>query len=193
MAGTVHVILARDVDNLGRIGDLAAVKPGYARNYLIPQGLALPASQARMREFEHKKRVVEHQRARLKSESQKLAGEIAQAQVTISARVGEQDKLFGSIGARDIAEALAAEGHKINHRDLKMDGPIKTIGMHMIDLRLEADVTTQVKVIVAAEKVAEEEMSAESFEDEDSQAASNDDYAEDEAEMKASEAANEQE
>ena len=161
MAGTVNVILARDVDNLGRIGDLAAVKPGYARNYLIPQGLALPASKARVADFEHKKRVVEHQRSKLREASQKVAGELAQTEVTISARVGEQGKLFGSIGARDIAAAFAEQGHKINHRDIKMSGPVKTVGLHVFDLRLEADVTTQIKVVVAGEKVEEPEADVE--------------------------------
>lgn len=171
MAGNVHVILARDVPNLGRVGDLAQVRPGYARNYLVPQGLALPASPKRVAEFEHKKRVVEHKRRILRAGSEKRAEELAKVQVTLEAKVGEQGKLFGSITNRDIAAALKAEGHDINHRDIKLDGPIKSVGLHVIDLRLEADVTAQVKVIVAAAEVEEEEVE----EAEDVESASYDD------------------
>ena len=156
MATSVQVILSRDVPNLGRVGDLCSVKAGYARNYLIPQGKALPASPKRVAEFEHKKRVIEHRRRILKQESEKRAQEIAKIQVTLLAKVGEQGKLFGSIGARDIAKALADEGEVIDHRDIKLENPLKTIGSPTIDLRLEADVTTQFKVVIAPEVVEEE-------------------------------------
>jgi large subunit ribosomal protein L9 len=166
MAGNVHVILARDVPNLGRVGDLAQVRPGYARNYLIPQGLALPASPKRVAEFEHKKRIIEHKRRILRAGSEKRAEELAKVQVTVTAKVGEQGKLFGSITNRDISNALKADGHDIHHRDIKLDGPLKSIGLHVIDLRLEADVTAQIKVIVAAEEVPEEEPEEDEVEDE---------------------------
>jgi large subunit ribosomal protein L9 len=172
MAANVHVILARDVPNLGRIGDLVHVRPGYARNYLVPQGLALPASPKRVAEFEHKRKLVEHQRGKLRAASEARAQEIAQVQVTVMAKVGEQGKLFGSITNRDISNALAAEGHNIHHKDIKLDGPLKDVGLHVIDVRLEADVTTQIKVVVAPEKVEEpiadegEELEAEAAEGE---------------------------
>ena len=158
MASNVQLILARDVPNLGRVGDLVAVRPGYARNYLVPQGLALPASPKRVAEFDHKKKLVAHRRRLLRSESEARAQKIAQVQITLTARVGEQDKLFGSITGRDIAKALADEGHNINHKDIKLDAPLRTLGLHTIDIRLEADVTTQVKVVIAPEEVPEEEM-----------------------------------
>ncbi len=157
MASNVQLILARDVPNLGRVGDLVAVRPGYARNYLVPQGLALPASPKRVAEFEHKKRIVDHRRRQLRAASEERAQEIAKVQVTLTARVGEQDKLFGSITGRDISKALADEGHEIHHKDIKLDAPLRTLGLHTIDVRLEADVTTQVKVVIAPEEIPEEE------------------------------------
>ena len=163
MAASVQVILARDVPNLGRIGDLVSVKAGYARNYLIPERLALPASAKRVAHFEHQKKLIAHRRRLLKDASEKRALEIAKLQVTLTAKVGEQGKLFGSITSRDIAKALAAEGHVLDHRDIKMpDGaPLKSTGLHTLDLRLEADVTAQVKVVIAAEEVPEDEENAE--------------------------------
>lgn len=159
MAANVHVILARDVPNLGRVGELVSVRPGYARNYLVPKGLALPASPKRVAEFDHKKRLVEHQRQKLRSASEAQAQKIAKLQLTLTAKVGEQGKLFGSITSRDVARALAAEGFEIHHRDIKME-PLKSVGLHVIDLRLEADVTAQVKVVVAPEEVPEKAVKA---------------------------------
>lgn len=165
MAASVQLILARDVPNLGRIGDLVAVKAGYARNYLVPQGLAYPASPKRVSQFEHQKRVIDHRRRQLRSESEKRAQEIAALQVTLTAKVGEQGKLFGSITSRDIAKALAAEGHVVDHRDINLEGPLKSVGLHKLDLRLEADVTTQIKVVVAPEEVSADEAEAEAAAD----------------------------
>ena len=157
MAANVQLILARDVPSLGRVGDLVTVRPGYARNYLVPQGLGLPASTKRVAQFEHQRKVVEHRRRILRAASEERAKEIAQLTINLTAKVGEQGKLFGSITSRDIAKALKDEGHVIDHRDLKLDGPLKEVGLHTLDLRLEADVTTQLKVVVVAEKVVEPE------------------------------------
>jgi len=153
MAQNVQVILARDVANLGRLGELVNVRPGYARNFLIPQNLAMPASPKRVAQFEHQKRVVEHKRRVLRAESEKKAKSMAGLAVTITAKVGEQNKLFGSITGRDISKALTAIGHAIHHKDIKLEEPIRAIGTYTLDVRLEADVTTQVKVIVAPEVV----------------------------------------
>jgi large subunit ribosomal protein L9 len=156
MAQNIPVILARDVANLGRVGDLVNVRPGYARNYLVPNGLALPASPKRVAFFEHQKKLVEHKRRLLRSESEKRAQTLSGVQVTLTAKVGEQNKLFGSITARDISRALTAVGHPIHHRDVKLAEPLKTLGVHSVDVRLEADVAAQVKVIVVAEETPAE-------------------------------------
>ena len=161
MAQNVPVILARDVANLGKIGELVNVRPGYARNFLIPNGLALPASPKRVAFFEHQKRVIDHKRRMLRAESEKKAKEMSSVQVTITAKVGDQNKLFGAVTGRDISKALMAIGHNIHHKDIKLAEPIKTLGMHTVDVRLEADVSAQVKVIVAPEVVVEEAPAAE--------------------------------
>jgi large subunit ribosomal protein L9 len=157
MAANVQVILSRDVPNLGHVGDVVGVRPGYARNYLLPKGLALPVSKKAVAHFEHQKKVVEHRLRLLRAESEKKAAELGGVQITLTARVGEQGKLFGSIGNRDIAKALKAEGVDIDHRDVKLDGPLKSVGLHEVAIRLEADVQAKVKVVVAAEEVPEDE------------------------------------
>jgi len=174
MAANVQIILARDVPNLGRIGELVSVRPGYARNYLVPQGLAFPASKKRVAEFEHQRRVIEHKRRSLRSASEARAQEIAKVQLTLTAKVGEQDKLFGSITNRDISDALKTEGFDVHHKDIKLEAPLKTLGLHTINLRLEADVTAQVKLVIAAEEVPEEE-NDDDFDDEGYEAAGEDD------------------
>ncbi len=153
MAQNVQVILARDVANLGRLGELVSVRPGYARNYLIPQNLALPASPKRVAQFEHQKKLVEHKRRVLRADSEKKAKEMAGVTVTITAKVGEQNKLFGSINARDISKALVSIGHNIHHKDIQLEEAIRAVGSYDLVVRLETDVTTKVKVIVAPEIV----------------------------------------
>ncbi|MBH1988912.1 MAG: 50S ribosomal protein L9 [Myxococcaceae bacterium] len=154
MAANVNVILARDVLNLGRLGDVVKVRPGYARNFLFPQSLALPVSEKRVRQFDHQKRLIEHQRQKRKAHSQDLAQKLNQTQLTISVKVGEQGKLFGSIGTRDIEKALASQNHNISHRDIKLEQPIKSVGLHSIELRLEGDVKALINLVVVPEAEA---------------------------------------
>ncbi len=151
MAQNVQIILARDVPNLGKLGELVAVRPGYARNFLIPNQLALPASPNRVALFEHQKKVIEHKRRLLRAESEKLAKGMSGVTVSINAKVGEQNKLFGAITARDISKALAAIGHTIHHKDIKLADPIKAVGTYTVEVRLEADVAAQVKVVIVPE------------------------------------------
>jgi large subunit ribosomal protein L9 len=151
MAQNVQVILARDVANLGRLGELVSVRPGYARNYLVPQKLALPASPKRVAQFEHQKKLVEHKRRVLRAESEKKAKEMGDVVVTLTARVGEQGKLFGAVTGRDISRALAAIGYAIHHRDIKLEEPIRMTGSYTLEVRLEADVQTKIKVVVVPE------------------------------------------
>ena len=160
MAQNVSVILARDVANLGRLGELVSVRPGYARNFLIPQALAMPASPKRVAQFDHQKTVIEHKRRILRGESEKKAKDMAGVVVTLTAKVGEQNKLFGSITGRDISKALLAIGHNIHHKDIKLDEPIRSVGTYTLDVRLEADVNSQIKVIVAADLTDEERTQA---------------------------------
>lgn len=153
MAQNIPVILARDVANLGRLGELVNVRPGYARNFLLPQGLALPASQKRVAQFDHQKRLIEHKRRLLRTESEKRAKSMSDLQITLTARVGEQGKMFGAITARDISKGLAAIGQTVHHKDIKLAEQIKTLGLHPVEIRLEGDVSATIKVVVAPEKV----------------------------------------
>ena len=151
MAQNVQIILARDVANLGRLGELVSVRPGYARNFLIPQSLGLPASPKRVAQFDHQKRVIEHKRRILRAESEQKAKAMAGVTVTLTAKVGEQNKLFGSITSRDVSKALNAIGHAIHHKDIKLEEPIRSVGTYTLEVRLEGDVTSSVKVIVIGE------------------------------------------
>lgn len=163
MAQNVQVILARDVPNLGKLGELVAVRPGYARNFLIPNKLAMPASPKRVAQFEHQKKLVEHKRRILRAESEQKAKAMSGVTVSINARVGEQGKLFGAITARDISKALIAIGHNIHHKDVKLADAIRAVGTVDVDVRLEGDVGAVVKVVIvpeietASNKTAEEE------------------------------------
>ena len=165
MASNVQVILSRDVPNLGRVGEVVNVKPGYARNYLLPQRLAMPVSKGNLANLEHHKRMIEKRMGELKAMSEDTAKRIAEEQVTITARVGKEGKLFGSVGTRDIAALVNGLGYKIDHRDIKLEAPIKEVGLYTLPLRLEADVESQIKVIVAGEAIEEETPVAEDKDD----------------------------
>jgi large subunit ribosomal protein L9 len=179
MAMNVNVILTRDVLNLGRVGDLVKVRPGYARNWLYPKRFALPVSTGRVAQFEHQKRLVEHQRQKLRTASEGLKARLADIQVTVTAKAGEQGKLFGSIGTRDIEAALKSAGYSIGHRDIKLENPIKTVGLHQVEARLEGDVKALLNVVVVPEAVpevkaaADEDVEGESGEGENTEAGSN--------------------
>ena len=151
MAQNVQVILARDVPNLGKLGELVAVRPGYARNFLSPNQLALPASPKRVTLFEHQKKVIEPKRRILRSESENKAKAMSGVTVSINAKVGEQPPLFGSITGRALSKALAAIGHNIHHKDIKLADPIRAVGTYTVDVRLDADVAAQVKVVIVPE------------------------------------------
>jgi large subunit ribosomal protein L9 len=161
MASRVQAILARDVTNLGHVGDLVKVTPGYLRNFLLPKRLALPVSKSRIEEFEHQKRLVQHQLIKLKATSEQVRDRIEVQKFTIEVKAGEQGKLFGSVGARDIENCLKDYGFSVSHRDIKLEhGLLKTIGLHEVPVRLEGGVMAKIKVILAQkepEEVKQEE------------------------------------
>jgi large subunit ribosomal protein L9 len=113
--------------------------------------LALPITGARLAQVEHQKRLIEHRKQKLRSESEGLAKTLANTQITIHAKAGDQGKLFGSIGSRDIEKALAGAGFSISNRDIKLEHPLKNIGLHNIEVRLEADVKGSINVVVVPE------------------------------------------
>ncbi|WP_437525195.1 50S ribosomal protein L9 [Sorangium sp. So ce726] len=149
MATHIHVVLTEDLHNVGKSGELVKVRPGFARNYLIPRGLAVGATAENVSRIEHEKRVAESRAAKTRSEAEQLAGKLNQVKVTISRPVGEGDKLYGSVTARDIEEALAAQGFSVDRRRIETD-TIKTLGAHPVVIRLAPSITASVEVTVAA-------------------------------------------
>lgn len=150
MASRIQAILARDVANLGHVGEVVKVAPGYLRNFLLPKRLALPISKSRVEQFEHQKKLVQHQLAKLKATSENVRDRIEVQKFTIEVKAGDQGKLFGSVGARDIEANLKEHGFTVHHRDIKLESPLKTIGIHEVPVRLEGGVMAKIKVILAA-------------------------------------------
>lgn len=147
----MEVILRDDVPKLGRRGDIVAVKEGYARNFLFPRQLALPASSGNRKQVEQEKAAHARLEAKEVSDADALARMLALVTLTIPAKAGESDQLFGSVTAMDIAEALAVKGYDIDKRKVLLEEPIKTIGEYDVPLRLHRDVTAPVKVNVIRE------------------------------------------
>lgn len=147
----MKVILREDVYNLGNSGEVVNVKDGYARNFLLPRNLAMLASAANIRQLEHEKAVIAVRQAKMKSVADEAAKKLAGISVTITRKVGEQDKLFGSVTALDVAEALAAQGHKFDRRVIHLPEPIRTVGTFEVELRLHRDVHAKVTVNVQGE------------------------------------------
>ncbi len=148
----MKLILREDVENLGKGGDLVDVKPGYGRNFLLPRGLAVTANTKNVRELEHQKTVASAKTAKLKASAEAIAKRLAETPVVLKRKAGEQDKLFGSVTAIDIAEALAARGLQLDRRAIDLAEPIKTVGDFEVPVKLHHDVVGKVKVKVEAEK-----------------------------------------
>ena len=145
----MEVILREDVPHLGTIGDIVKVRPGYARNYLLPRGLASLADKRNLRVLDHEKRIVEEKRKRALSAAEQLAKRLGSTPVAIRARAGEEGKLFGSVTNIDIERALGEAGLSIERRRIRLDEPIKTLGEHAVVIVLSAGVQTTVQVTVS--------------------------------------------
>ena len=152
----MQVILQRDVPNLGLVGEVVNVKPGFARNYLVPKGLALVADPKAVRQWEHAKQLTEHAKRKAATEAQGRAAVLSGVDLTFPVRVGEQDKLFGSVTSRDIARGLVALGHPVDSRRIVLEEPIKALGVYQVPVKLTAGVTAEVKVWVVADRTIEE-------------------------------------
>jgi large subunit ribosomal protein L9 len=146
----VKLILTQDVESLGYAGDLVSVKPGYARNYLVPRGKAIPATEARVRELEHHKRVIAERVARELKDLQASRDRLEQVELEISARAGEEGRLFGSVTSAQLAEALAEKGFAVERRRIVLSEPIKEVGDHKVPIRLHRDLVANVTVRVTA-------------------------------------------
>ncbi len=156
----MQVILKEDVHNLGKAGELVKVKPGFGRNYLIPQGKAIVATAANVKQIEHQKKVIAAKQAQLAKDAQAMADRLAAIEVQLERATapheapkaeGEApaaDKLFGSVTTRDIADALHDKGVAVDHRKIVLDEPIKTIGYHTVEVKLGHGVSGKIKVVV---------------------------------------------
>ncbi|HZI80735.1 MAG TPA: 50S ribosomal protein L9 [Vicinamibacterales bacterium] len=150
----MEVILRQYVEHLGKRGDIVKVAAGYARNYLLPRKLALPATDGNKRHVERERKIMEAREADEKGQAAGIAARIEAIDVVITRRVGETDALYGSVTSADIAEFLKAKGFEIDRRKLILPEPIKTIGTHPVPLKLHRDVTVTIKVQVAKEGAA---------------------------------------
>jgi large subunit ribosomal protein L9 len=147
----IELILREDIKTLGRAGELVRVKPGYARNYLLPRGLAYEASEGNKKRVEAETKARDSKRAAEQAEALALASRLSAATLTLARKAGEGDRLFGSITAQDLADALVAKGITVDRRKIELDHPIKTLGMHTVMVRLHQDVQAEVRVSVTAE------------------------------------------
>ena len=146
----MRVILLEDVQNLGIMGDIVKVSDGYGRNYLIPQKLAILATEQKAKSFEHQRKIIEAKKEKLKAEAKEKIGHLENLSITIAKQAGEDDKLFGSVTNRDIQEALAELGHEIDRRKIIVDKPIRELGIYKIQIKLIAEINAHIKVWVVA-------------------------------------------
>jgi large subunit ribosomal protein L9 len=144
----MEVILRQAVENLGKTGDVVNVKPGYARNYLLPHGLAYEATPGNLKRIQQERDRLEAAENERRGTAQGLAEKLEQVSLTFSARVGEEGKLFGSVTATDIAMQLEAQGYHIEKRQIDLHEPIKALGVYRVPIRLHADVKPEVRVWV---------------------------------------------
>jgi large subunit ribosomal protein L9 len=147
----MQVILRENVANLGRVGDIVKVSDGYARNFLLPRNLVFMADETNVRAIEHHKRALEKKRLEMKSGAEALVAKMAGLTITVSRKVGENDKLFGSVSSADIVEGLARAGFNIERRAIQMAESIKSLGQHSVTVRLLPEVSATVKVMVTKE------------------------------------------
>jgi large subunit ribosomal protein L9 len=148
----MQVILRDDMENLGKSGEVVNVKPGYARNYLLPRGHAIKATESDVKRVEHEKRVIAARTAKLSKETQAEADKLSQVSVSIARAVGEEDKLYGSVTTRDIAEALAEKGVKVDSKKIHLDEPLKALGMTEVQVKLGRGVNATIKVWVVKQE-----------------------------------------
>jgi large subunit ribosomal protein L9 len=147
----IEVILREDIKTLGRAGEMVRVKPGYARNYLLPHGLAYEATEGNRKRIaaETRVRTARHQAER--DQAEREAATLRDVTVSLTRRAGEEGKLFGSITSQDVADALAQQGHTVDRRRIELEHPIKTTGAHTVKVRLHPEVHAEVRVSVAPE------------------------------------------
>ncbi len=148
MPANIQVILTKDVDNLGRAGEVVSVRPGYGRNMLFPRGLALAATRGNIAEVEHRRRVIARERAKIEEEHKKMAIHLATVSVSVARKAGEGGRIFGSVTSKDVSEALAAQNIIIDRKLVQLSDPLREVGLHEVEIRFSRDIKVSLKVKV---------------------------------------------
>ncbi|MEZ4461036.1 MAG: 50S ribosomal protein L9 [bacterium] len=146
----MEIILTEDVRHVGEMGQVVKVAAGYGRNYLIPQGLAIPATTGNKKQLEHQLADIERRKVKAQEEARKILGTIDAVSITIPKRAGADDTLFGSVTTREIATLLSEQGHKIDRKQVMLDRPINELGIYEVAIKLASGVSAHVKVWVVA-------------------------------------------
>ncbi len=144
----MKIILKKKYENLGDIGEVVTVKGGFARNFLIPQGIAIPATKQNMRVIEFAKERLQAAEKRLIREAEELKAKLDTISVTAEVQVGEEDKVFGSVTSQNIADLVAAKGFELDRRKIQLDEPIKALGVYEVPVKLHSEVEAKIKVWV---------------------------------------------
>lgn len=147
----MKLILREEVENLGDIGDLVEVADGYGRNYLIPKGLAVAASERNVKALEHEKRLQAQRLKKARGGAEEFAARLEQLSLRIRKKMGEGDRLYGSVTAQEIAAAVQAAGEKVDRRKIQLESPIKSLGVHKVPVRVHPEVTAELNVWVVGE------------------------------------------
>ena len=144
----MDVILLKDVENLGTAGDVVKVKPGYARNFLVPNGIALRASKQNLAIAEERKRVIRNRAGRAQKVYIKLANSITKAELTIEVQVGEEERMFGSVTSQDVHQALLDKGISVDRNAIQLEEPIKSLGVYNVPVKVTPDLIPELKLYV---------------------------------------------
>ena len=147
----MQLILTQDVQDLGTAGDVVNVKSGFGANYLVPQGMAVLCTPRNKSRLEHETRAVEARIVRERKDAQDVSKKLTGTSVTLTRLVGDDDKIFGSVTTKDIAEALENDGIKVDRRQIMLEAPLKALGVYEVDVKLHRDVRAQIKVWVVAD------------------------------------------
>jgi large subunit ribosomal protein L9 len=147
----MKVVLKDDVKNIGKMGQIIDVADGYARNYLVPKGLAIEANTKNIKSLEHQKRIIQDNAKKIKVSAQDLSNKISTITLVIKAKSGDEGKLFGSVTTMDIAELLQKEGIEIDKKKISLDEPIKRLGAYAVNVKIHPEISTQLNVQVVEE------------------------------------------
>ena len=148
----MNVILTENISSLGEIGQVVKVAPGFARNYLLPKGLAMAATGTNIRELDHKKRILAQKKEKVRQEMLSLAGKLNQVKIVLRRKVAEDDKLYGSVSAMDVWSALTEQGFELSRKSVQLEQPVKTLGETSVPVRVDSQITATVTLRVEKEE-----------------------------------------